>query len=190
MTTIPSAPIPGANYASDTRNYPWHRPADIEGYDEAVDYVLSRLKRVSGVSLVYSMLEIEADIATITSAMLLQEVSKGKMQIDMAIVIAGPVARGIELFAKRHGLKYEMGADAEDELVYTPTELRMLLESEEQSEEEQFEMAAAPAPVEEPMDEGGLMAVPAEDDIEAAPEDEQQAMLGMAEEEAEDGLER
>lgn len=187
-----SAPIPGANYAADTRNYPWHRPADIEGYDEAVSHMLARLDSVSGVSLVYSMLEVEVPVSNIVSAMLLQEISKGKIQIDMALVVAGPVARGIELFAKRHALKYEMGLDTGDEIVYTPTELKILLEGAKEQEEEEFDMAvSSPDPVEDPVVEpDGLMAVPEEDDVEAAPEDEQQAMLGATEEEAEDGLER
>ena len=37
----PKAPIPGANYTSDTRNYPWHRPSDITTYDEAVSVLVA-----------------------------------------------------------------------------------------------------------------------------------------------------
>ena len=37
------APIAGANYAADTRNYPWHRPPDLVNYDEGVDYLDSRI---------------------------------------------------------------------------------------------------------------------------------------------------
>ena len=32
------APIAGANYAADTRNYPWHRPPDITEYDEGCSF--------------------------------------------------------------------------------------------------------------------------------------------------------
>ena len=87
---IPRAPIPGAYYTSDTRNYPWHRPADIENYDEAVSNTLNRLETPSGASLVYSLLDLDMSIATITSAMLQQAIAKGVMHIDMAILIAGP----------------------------------------------------------------------------------------------------
>jgi hypothetical protein len=121
---IPRAPIPGANYTSDTRNYPWHRPADIENYDEAVANTLNRLDTPSGASLVYSLLDLDMSIALVTSAMLQQAISKGVMHIDMA-----------------------------------------------------------------PALEGGLMASPSEEEVEAAPEDEQQSMLGgMAEEETTDEL--
>lgn len=186
---IPRAPIPGANYTSDTRNYPWHRPADIETYNEAVEHMLGRLETVSGVSLVYSMLEMEMPIATITNAMLLQSVSRGKLHIDMALVVAGPVARAIEIFAKRHGLKYEMGAEPDDEIVYTPTQLQLIMNMQQQDSEE-AEMVPSETP-EAPVgqESEGLMGMPTGDDIEAAPEEEQSAMLGMTEEEAPDELE-
>lgn len=182
---IPRAPIPGANYTSDTRNYPWHRPADIENYDEAVSNTLNRLETPSGASLVYSLLDLDMSIATITSAMLQQAIAKGVMHIDMAILIAGPVARGIEVFAKAHDLKYDMGADIDDELIYTPSQLSLLLDAQEEAEEMP---SMEQAPAQPPAPEGGLMASPSEEDVEAAPDDEQQSMLGMAEEETPDEL--
>jgi hypothetical protein len=180
----PKAPIPGANYTSDTRNYPWHRPSDITTYDEAVSNTLNRLETPSGASLVYSLLDIDMSIATVTSAMLQQAISKGVIHIDMAILIAGPVARGIEIFAKAHDLKYEMGAEANDELIYTPSQLSLLLEAEEDPDDTPIDepTVAPPAP------EEGLMASPSGDDVEAAPDMEQQSMLGMDEEETTDEL--
>ena len=41
----PNAPIPGANYTSDTRNYPWHRPPDITDVDEALEHIMERDRR-------------------------------------------------------------------------------------------------------------------------------------------------
>jgi len=181
---IPRAPIPGANYTSDTRNYPWHRPADIDKYDEAVLNTLNRLETPSGASLVYSMLDVDVPIATITSAMLQQAISKGVIHIDMAILIAGPVARGIEVFAKSHDLKYEMGADPDDEVIYTPNQLAVLLRSQQQESEDGPAMEdSTPTEPVSPPTESGLMSSPSEEDIEPAPEEEQQSMLGIAEEE-------
>jgi len=176
---IPRAPIPGANYTSDTRNYPWHRPADIDNYDAAVSNTLKRLETPSGASLVYSMLNIDMPIASVTSAMLQQSISKGIIHIDMAILIAGPVARGIEVFAKSHDISYEMGAEADDELIYTPSQLALLLDSEEATADAPVESP----PVDPPAQEEGLMTSPSADAVEEAPEEEQQSMLGMAEEE-------
>ena len=36
-------PIPGENYLTDTKNYPWHRPPDLVDYDEAVSYMLDKI---------------------------------------------------------------------------------------------------------------------------------------------------
>jgi len=180
---LPNEPLPGANYMSDTKNYPWHRPADIESYDEAVKHVLDRLKTPSGASLVYSMLKMDMPISAITSAMLLQSISKGRMQIDMGIIVAGPVARGLEVFAKSNGLAYEMGADANDEIIYTPTQLALIMGPSEGKgppiEEAPVEEEVAP--------EMGLMSLDPSA-VEAAPEDEQQEMLGMVEEDPMNGM--
>jgi hypothetical protein len=180
------APIPGENYTSDTRNYPWHREADIHDYDDAVDHMITRMSRKDGLSLVYSLLELETPIATITSTLLLQAVSRGTLHIDMAIIIAGPVARHIEIFAKRNGMSYDIGADADDEIVYTPSELRAVMEMDKEAD---APMEDAPEAAEEQAEAPqGLMAVPSMDG-EQASEEEQMNMLGMTdEEETTDGL--
>jgi hypothetical protein len=181
---LPNEPLPGANYMSDTKNYPWHRPADIESYDVAVKHVLDRLKTPSGASLVYSMLKMDMPISAITSAMLLQSISKGRMQIDMGIVVAGPVARGIEVFAKSNSLAYEMGADANDEIIYTPTQLALIMGP---SEEKRPPSEEAMPVEEDAAPEMGLMSLDPSL-VEAAPDDEQQGMLGMAEEDPINGM--
>lgn len=178
-------PIPGENYTADTRNYPWHRAADIHDYDEAVDHIITRMSRSDGLSLVYSLLELNTPISTITSTLLLQAVSKGALHIDMAIIIAGPVARHIEIFAKRNGMSYDIGADPDDEIVYTPTELRAAMDMDTESSPDSE--AASESTEEEGEEPQGLMAVPKLDG-EQASEEEQMGMLGMTEEETEDGL--
>ena len=45
-------PIAGANYAADTRNYPWHRPPDIVSYDEGVDYLIRKMNEPEELELV------------------------------------------------------------------------------------------------------------------------------------------
>ena len=53
------APIAGANYAADTRNYPWHRPPDIVNYDDGVGYLIERMKEPEQLELVFSLLDID-----------------------------------------------------------------------------------------------------------------------------------
>jgi hypothetical protein len=174
------APIPGANFTSDTRNYPWHRPPDLVDYDEAVGYMIDRIDEPEQIEVIYAMLGIDAHITTVVATILLNAVSKGKIGIDLAILIAGPLARYIEIAAKDVGIKYEMGTEDKDRVIITPTLLKASLGIIDEPTEEEITEEPPAAPAE------GLMTRP---DTVAAPEDEQAAMLGaMVEEEPEDEL--
>ena len=94
------APVPGANLLADTRNYPWHRPPDITDYDEAVSYMITRISEEEQAELVYSLLQIDTTVTTIVSGLLMQSIAKGKIPIDLAILISGPVAKYIEVIAE------------------------------------------------------------------------------------------
>ena len=181
------APIPGANFTADTRNYSWHRPPDLVDYDEAVGYMIDKIDEPEQIEVVYAMLGIDAHITTVVSTLLLQAVSKGKIGIDLAILIAGPLARYIEIAAKDVGIKYEMGIEDKDRVVLTPTLLRAsigLMDASKPEPTPQTDEADTEASPEAPVE--GLMTRP---DTVAAPEDEQAAMLGaMVEEEPENEL--
>jgi len=170
------APVPGANLLADTRNYPWHRPPDITDYDEAVSYMISRISQEEQAELVYSLLQIDTTVTTVVSGLLMQSIAKGKMPIDLAILISGPVARYIEVIAQTNGYKYDMGTDTSDRVKITPTLLKMAMGIVEDDEEE--EMEATPEVV-TAMPEGGLMGAPTDADKMTATDEEQASMLGM-----------
>ncbi len=170
------APVPGANLLADTRNYPWHRPPDITDYDEAVSYMISRISQEEQAELVYSLLQIDTTVTTIVSGLLMQSIAKGKIPIDLAILISGPVARYIEVIAQTNGYKYDMGTDTSDRVKITPTLLKMAMGIVEDDEEE--EMEATPEVV-SAMPEGGLMGAPTDADKMTATDEEQASMLGM-----------
>jgi hypothetical protein len=180
-------PIPGANYLANTKNYPWHRPPDIDEYDEAVDYMINRMVEPEQSELVFALIDIETPIATIVTTLLLQAISKGKFAIDLAILVAGPLARYIEVTAKTQGMKYEMGINNKDRVIITPSALKLafgIMEDDEGNDT----AAEPPIPGPEPSPDGlmGMMAPPEG----VAPQDEQAAMLGMdnSEEEALNGM--
>lgn len=175
----PSFPIPGANLLADTRNYSWHRPPDIVDYDEAVNYLITRMDEPKETQMVLAMLGIDAQISTIVSTILLQAVSRGKIPIDLALLTAGPLARYIEIIAKDTGKAYDMGVRDKDEIVITPSLLKEALGIIEPEDEPEVPEEETP-PVQEPT--GGLMGMP---DEMVAPQDEQMAMLGGMEEEVE-----
>ena len=177
------APIPGGNFTSDTKNYSWHRPPDLVDYDEAVGYMIDKIDEPEQIELVYAMLGIDAHITTVVTTLLLQAVSKGKLGIDLAVLIAGPLARYIEIAAKDVGITYEMGVDDKDRVIITPTLLKAsmgIMDEPKLDQPTTMQEEAPEAPTE------SLMAMP---EGMVAPEDEQAAMLGaMVEEEPEDEL--
>jgi hypothetical protein len=170
------APVPGANLLADTRNYPWHRPPDITDYDEAVSYMISRVSQEEQAELVYSLLQIDTTVTTIVSGLLMQSIAKGKIPIDLAILISGPVARYIEVIAQTNGYKYDMGTDTSDRVKITPTLLKMAMGIVDEDDEE---MEDTPEEVVSAMPEGGLMGAPMDQDNMTASDEEQASMLGM-----------
>ena len=170
------APVPGANLLADTRNYPWHRPPDITDYDEAVSYMISRVSQEEQAELVYSLLQIDTTVTTVVSGLLMQSIAKGKIPIDLAILISGPVARYIEVIAQTNGYKYDMGTDTSDRVKITPTLLKMAMGIVEDDDEE---MEDTPEEVVSAIPEGGLMGAPLDQDKMTASDEEQASMLGM-----------
>jgi len=111
-------PIPGENFTSDTKNYPWHRPPEMTDINDSIDYIVKKIlgekKRSTGL---VTMMEMGVPIATITDIVLTQGISKGKWTVDMALLMAGPVARIFEMMAKASGVKYTMGIEEDEEIV-------------------------------------------------------------------------
>ena len=139
--------------------------------------MITKMKEPEQIELVFSLLEIDAHVSTVVTSLLMQGISRGKFSIDLAILMAGPIARYISIIADEQEIKYDMGVGDKDRISITPTSLKMALGIYEDDEEETLEVLEE-APV---IPEGGLMGAPIDDG--AASEDEQAAMLGMVEEE-------
>ena len=181
-------PIPGENFTADTRNYPWHRPPEITDFNTAVTRTIDDIDEEREMQLIYSLLELEVPVAIITSNILMRKIARGIIPIDLAILMAGPVARYIEILAKDNGMTADMDTSIPGEEPITPTMLRLQMGSVEDIEDIVEETADAP---EEPQErptapEGGLMGVPSAEMTEAASDDEQAAMLGMTDDEEEE----
>ena len=164
---IPSGPIPGANFTSDTRNWPWHRPPDITNLDEGLEYIMNRLTDTSAGARYMSLIETGVSITTITDIVVTLGVGRGKFTPDFAILLAGPVARMLEIMAKSYGIEYDLGIDKEDNYV---TSVAFKKAEELKSPTPEAEEEESPD-MEEMPDEGqGLMS--------AVSEEEQSGMLG------------
>ena len=111
----PNAPIPGANYTSDTRNYPWHRPPDITDLDGAIEHMFFRLVDTSAGARYLSLIEAGVTISTITDIVVTLAVGRGKITPDFALLAAGPVARILEIMCKSYKISYDLGIEEEDD---------------------------------------------------------------------------
>lgn len=108
---IPTAPIPGENYTSDTRNYPWHRPPEITDMDKAIEEVVKQLTTTKGAYGLLNSLQAGVTIVQAADMLVTSGIGKGKWTPDFAILLAGPVARMMEIMAKDAEIKYDLGLD-------------------------------------------------------------------------------
>lgn len=180
---MPSGPIPGENYTSDWRNYPWHRPPDISNVDEAIEYVANHISETDEGLQYMSYLKVGVSVAGVTDMILTLGIADGKWSIDFAILIAGPVARLVTIMAKSYEIEYTMGIDTTAD--FMPSErLKIEFEMVEADQEAMKEdMQGVADTAEEDLGEedaggGGLMS--------PAPEDEQNAMLGYGDDDEPD----
>ena len=175
-------PIPGENYTSDTRNYPWHRPPDIIDYDEAIDYVISQISEPEPMSVLLTMLEAGASIAGVVSTINMTNIGDGKYPIDLSILIAGPIARYIELYAKGSGIEIDMGVPEDKIMTLAEAEMLAGVISDEPEEVVEEDPVVAPeGPIQGAS--GGLMGMPSGMDEMPADAGVQGAMLGYGNDE-------
>ncbi len=102
-------PIPGANYTSDRRNYPWHRPPEFTDLDKAIEYIAKRLTKNENAAGILTMIEMGVTISSITQLFLISGMGAGKWTLDFALMLAGPTAHLLTIMAKNYGIKYSLG---------------------------------------------------------------------------------
>lgn len=180
-----NAPIPGENYTSDTRNYPWHRPPDITDIDEAIEYVSTNLVETNDGFRYMAMLGVGIPVSAVTDMIVTNGIGDGKFTTDFALLIAGPVARLVTVMAKSYGIEYEMGLETGEQIMTAEfirgiagdVDLTGQATSAVQEEASQIIEEEAEQTDDTPE---GIMA--------PAPQDEQNAMLGFAAEEEEEQI--
>lgn len=106
-----AGPIPGENFTSDTKNYPWHRPPEHTDLDKAIEFIGKRLMAPESAHGILTMLETGMDVATITDIFLTSGIGAGKWTVDFALLLAGPTAHIICLMAEADGIDYDLGVE-------------------------------------------------------------------------------
>ena len=171
-------PIPGENYTSDPKNYPWHRPPDESDFVRIVDKSIKKMATKERTGLILSALESGETILDFVTGTARVSVGNGRLPIDMAILAAGPIARYMESLAEAAGIEFERGWEQDPPMI-TAARLRAYGGTVEEVEERDEEMSANDAAVEGE----GFMSI----GDASASEEEQAQMLGyMGDEETEE----
>ena len=163
-------PIPGENFTSDVKNYPWHRPPTHNSLDEVVGSMVKSLNKPEKTALVLALLETNETILDVVTGLIRIGVANGRMSIDMGILAAGPMARMVEVIAEKAEIEYDRGWNQKPRLV-TSELLRAMGGRVDPNEVDEDELDAAEQ--DEP-DTEGLMSM--SDD--PASEEQQLEMLG------------
>ena len=174
------APIPGENFTSDTKNYPWHRPPEYTDYDESIDYVLTLMSGDQQIASAMSLLDAGISLPTVVDMIITGRIANGYVGIDLGILIAGPVARFLEIMAMSYDIEVSMGK--EDELpMPTPAYVKSLVAQVEETEEDEEVEDVLEGQEDTPDPSMGLMGAPSKI--------EQDMMLGQSDIEEEEVIE-
>lgn len=109
--SVLNGPIPGENYTSDTKNYPWHRPPEITDIDKGIEAAAKQLTTREGAFGILNTLQAGVTVVQATDMFVTSGVGAGKWTPDFGILLAGPIARIIKIMAEDAGISYAMGLD-------------------------------------------------------------------------------
>ena len=107
---VNSGPIPGENYTSNTKNYPWHRPPKYTNLDDAIE--ASYKIMMENPSGLLTMLKAKIPVPSLVELFLLNGMGRGDWTPDYMILMAGPIAHIMYLMGKEAGIEPNM--DLED----------------------------------------------------------------------------
>lgn len=108
---VQSGPIPGANFTSDTKSYPWHQPPEFTNPNKALDWVADKITDFKVANSMLTFVEMGAPVYKVASMLLMQGVAEGKWTVDLALMLAGPVTRMIELICITFEVEYDLGIE-------------------------------------------------------------------------------
>lgn len=113
LTNNPSGPIPGENYTSDTRNYPWHRPPETTDLDSGIMAAMKQLTTKEATYGLLNSLQLGITVVQAATMFVISGIGAGKWTVDHGILLAGPIAKIIQIMADSAQIKYKMGLEDE-----------------------------------------------------------------------------
>jgi len=110
-----SGPIPGENYTSDTKSYPWHQPPEFSNVADALDKMAIKLSSPKVARSIMAFAEAGFPLTRITQMIVMEGVAQGKWTVDMGLLLAGPFCKIMEIMCDSYDLEYTIGIEEEDE---------------------------------------------------------------------------
>lgn len=128
-----AGPIPGENYTSDTRNYPWHRAPEFDDLDEAIEYASKKiLSRDASLSMM-TLAKNGVPLSSVAQMFLMSGVMRGKWTVDYALLMAGPVVHILSLVAKASDITFSLGIE-ETPIMYSDGFFKAMAELDTEEE--------------------------------------------------------
>lgn len=181
-----SAPTPGENLTTDTRNYPWHRPPQFPEFDDAFEFVVDEiLTQDAPMAAAMTMATNGVNAVAIVQTLMLNMVSKGRVSPDMTLLLAGPVYKTLTRMFDMAGVSYLSGFDTREELAAYAEKLKSdatlsTTKPPAVSAESKKEMKeVAEQAKEQELPKGGLMGAPTDEPAMEIPMEEAGEGLAM-----------
>lgn len=112
---VNSGPIPGENFTSDTKNYPWHQPPEFVDINKALDMLAVKLTDFKRANGILTMVEMGSPLTRVADMILTAGIGEGKWTPDFALLLAGPVTRMLELLCIGFEVEYEIGIEEDED---------------------------------------------------------------------------
>lgn len=138
-------PIPGENFTSDTKNYPWHQPPEFTDINKALDMLAKKITGFKTANGILTIAELGIPLYRISSMIVMAGIGEGKWTPDFALLIAGPLTKMIEVMCNGFDIEYTVGID-EDETIFTGDFFKNQTELKDRDTGDAFEILSEELP--------------------------------------------
>lgn len=127
-------PIPGENFTSDTKNYPWHQPPEFSNVGDALEKMALKLSSPKVARGVMAFADAGFPLTRITQMIVMEGVAQGKWTVDMGLLLAGPFCKIMEIMCDSYDINYKLGIEEDDDF-QTGTIFKGMVELDKQSKQ-------------------------------------------------------
>jgi hypothetical protein len=109
-------PIPGENFTSDTKGYPWHQPPEFTALGPALDKMAQKMTDKKTAPLLISMVETGLPLYKVAQIIVMEGMANGKWTLDLGLLLAGPITKIMEVLCNIYEVEYTIGIEDEDDM--------------------------------------------------------------------------